>query len=186
MQHDSVEKLKKHYRNAWIGTFAGFGFILLLILFAGEVGFSERFLGPRIIRKVAFNLAAGSGFLAFLILYDRPTTESIDRIRIPLIVGAVSYLLWFWMLGLTNRIGRNDLQYDRQVTVENIALRSEGLKSIEESIPSHWYLRVRDEAGRLAAFKGPLDQFNDGMRGKQITLPVVRGRWGQDFIAPLE
>lgn len=186
MQHDSIEKLRKHYRGAWIGTIGGFVFIVLLVLFAGEVGFSELFIGPRTLRPIAFNLATGGGFLAFLILNDRKQVDAIDRIRLPLMVGVVGYLLWFWLLGLTNRVNRSENVYERSVTVERIMLVHHRIQGVAKPIPTHWSVKVKDEAGRISTFDGPLAAFDNQLLGKQIPLSVIRGRLGQDFIAPFE
>lgn len=186
MQHDPLADLKKHYRSTWLGTIAGFLFVGLLVLFVVELHFSERYLGPRTIRWLAFNLAVGGGFLLFLILYNRQQARWLDRIRYPLMAGAVGYFFWFWVLAFTNRVGRGDLLYDYRVFVEEIILRSAKIEGSDEVAPSHWEIRVRDEANRLATFDGPLDRFTDDLRGKQLTLSAVQGRWGQDYIALFE
>lgn len=188
MQQDPLEGLKKHYRSAWKGTLAGLLFILLLVLFAGEVNFSERFVGPNYLRKVTFNLAAALCFLVFLVLNGRKTAQTIDLIRQPLIVGAVSYFLVFWLLGFTNRIGREALPYiyNRDYKVESMGLKS--IKDEETGIasPAYWLIKVRDDTDRQTTYAGSLNKFDVSMLGKTITLPTIHGRWGQDFIAKSE
>lgn len=188
MQQDPLEGLKKHYRGAWRGTVAGILFIVLLVLFVGEVSFSELFVGPRSLRKMAFNLAAGSCLLAFLLLKDRKNTQPIDQFRLPLIVSAVSYLLLFWLFGVTNRVGRNQPQhlYQQTFTVESMLLKTSKKSDSETSSPAYWRIKVQDDLGRPTTFSGALDQFDLSMLGQPIILPVIHGRWGQDFIVESE
>lgn len=180
-------KIKAHYRNAWLGTFAGLLIILLFIGLAFEITFAQSFVGDGQLawRGTKFGIAVG--FLGFLILRDQAKLSSIDRVRGVLLISLLGILLGIWTMNFTNRIGRGEANRGF-MTVTLVSKQAVYAKSEQEvsqkpqtRIPAYYKTIVADDTGEQYTFKTRIPLFPEKTAGEKVALPVIHGRWGQDY-----
>lgn len=184
----SIEHIRREYRYAWLGTIAGVIVILLTIGLALELQFAGRYFGPGHLPMTIAKMALPPLFLFFLILRDRKTMEPLEKVRTFLLAALFLGLFSTWFISLTNRWPRNDshqYQINAKLLSHQARFSSRFGKSKPDpgAPPSYYYVEVALPSGEEIRFTTPEQQFKQEDVGKLVALPVVRGRWGQDFIA---
>ncbi|MEM9836262.1 MAG: hypothetical protein AAF828_07155 [Bacteroidota bacterium] len=183
-----IRQLKRHYRNTWIGTGLGIVFVLFLIGLGVEIHFSSRYFGVGSLAGLAFKMAAAPTFLVLLILRDQKGMTYLDKFRFTLLAALVAGVICYWGVAFTNRAWRgSQYQYFQTVLLEKhtpkYASRFGNAQAKAGVPPDHYAIQVRDENNKIHAFTTAKPLFSTEMIGKKVALPVIRGRWGQDFIA---
>jgi len=189
MKDTPTPRRESYYRGALIGL--GLVAITVFLIFGltVEMTFGERYFGPDgELTWKGLKIGIAVTFLAFLIIRDQPRVAPLEKVQRTLFVAFMACLLAIWGVAYTNRALRGPRQhYSQQVTLVSYrafqGARMGNVPYQSRNAPDYYEAEVETESGEHYTFRTQSALYHPGLVGEKVALPLVRGRWGQDFIA---
>ncbi|NJO87428.1 MAG: hypothetical protein HC821_05555 [Lewinella sp.] len=187
LMRNGLTKLQHFYLATGLAVLS----LVLIFGLALEIEFSYSFVGEGPLLGLVAKATAATAFAALLFACDRQTWDALQKIRFTLLVLLLAGVFFAWSIPFTNRwnlASHTQNYYSETVTLFEQQPRYTGRfgliqKNGQPPPPAYYQVEVAHPNGKHYKFRTRSAYFSDRLLGKPVVLPLVRGRWGQDFLA---